>query len=227
MVHVTSEIPELVAAIVEIRGAQIGPACDGLRDYARRVSQQAAANGLAGGEARRSAIRALLRSGGFKPAGRSKPAQEYLLRTVTEQGELPSLVNAVDLINAASLETGLPISLVSLDRLGERLVLRYGRAGERYVFNRAGQELDLEGLIALCAGEGEASQPAGTPVKDSMAAKVDETDRHLLVCIYASAAAIAAHDLLAAARQLAERFQLWCGAECADVRLLSHPENAA
>jgi hypothetical protein len=35
-------------------------------------------------EARREAVRALLRKGGYKPSGRSKPAQEYLAKCLDE-----------------------------------------------------------------------------------------------------------------------------------------------
>src|SRR5262245_13146155 len=43
----------------------------------------------------REAVRQLLRHGGFKPTGRSKPASEYLLRTVGE-AKLSSINLAVD-----------------------------------------------------------------------------------------------------------------------------------
>src|SRR5580658_9891691 len=57
----------------------------------------------------RQAVRQLLRHGGFKPTGRSKPASEYLLKAVRE-GLLSSINLAVDACNAASLHSGLPIS---------------------------------------------------------------------------------------------------------------------
>ena len=37
-------------------------------------------------EEARQAVRDLLRHGGFKPTGRSKPASEYLVRTAEETG---------------------------------------------------------------------------------------------------------------------------------------------
>src|SRR5688572_4923349 len=57
----------------------------------------------------REAVRALLRHGGFKPTGRSKPASEYLLKAVRE-GLLSSINLAVDVCNVVSLHSGLPIS---------------------------------------------------------------------------------------------------------------------
>ena len=63
----------------------------------------------------REAVRALLRHGGFKPAGRSKPASEYLVKAVGD-GTLASINAAVDVCNIVSLHSGLPISVVDLAR---------------------------------------------------------------------------------------------------------------
>ncbi|NLF69445.1 MAG: hypothetical protein GX575_10375 [Candidatus Anammoximicrobium sp.] len=222
MVDVSLEcfLPGLTVALVEVSGAQIAAASDDLRQRCDQVARTVVEQGAAGGQTRRAAIRNLLRSGGFRPAGRNKPAQEYLLRTVAEQGVLPPICNAVDLINLVSLQAGLPISLVSLDRIGTSISLRIGAAGERYIFNRAGQELDVAGLLCLCAGQREDSEPVGTPVKDSMRAKVTEEDRHLLACVYASAEAVSAVELRRWADDLGNGFQQFCGAVRADVTIL-------
>ena len=60
-------------------------------------------------------VRDLLRQGGFKPSGRSKPASEYLL-AAQAGGHLGPINPAVDACNIASLHSGLPISVVDLDR---------------------------------------------------------------------------------------------------------------
>src|ERR1700750_2661504 len=70
---------------------------------------------LASDDAVREAVRALLRQGGFKPTGRSKPASEYLLKAVRE-GLLAPINLAVDACNIVSYHSGLPISVVDLDR---------------------------------------------------------------------------------------------------------------
>src|SRR5690349_6711452 len=70
---------------------------------------------LRSNDAIRAAVRDLLRHGGYKPTGRGKPASEYLLRAVSE-GALGSINPAVDACNVASLHSGLPISVVDLDR---------------------------------------------------------------------------------------------------------------
>lgn len=217
---IESHLPGLTVALVECHGVQLAAASPELRQECAEAVQAAARGDLAGGDARRQAIRSLLRSGGFKPSGRNKPAQEYLLRTALEEGALPAISNAVDLINLVSLRSRLPISLVSLDRLGTRLSLRVGAAGERFVFNRTGQELDVEGLLCICVdGEG-GSKPVGSPVKDSMRAKVTDQDSHLLACIYASKTALAGEELASWAEELSRGFRQFCGADRSETAVL-------
>ena len=64
----------------------------------------------------RLAVRDLLRHGGFKPTGRSKPASEYLIKSAG-QGTLFSINVAVDACNAVSLHSGLPIPDPTQDSL--------------------------------------------------------------------------------------------------------------
>src|SRR5262249_18631186 len=89
-------------------------------------------------DAVREAVRALLRHGGFKPTGRSKPASEYLIKAVREQ-MLSSINLAVDACNAVSLHSGLPISVVELDRAAAPFRIGLAAAGASYAFNASGQ----------------------------------------------------------------------------------------
>src|SRR5207248_10708198 len=82
----------------------------------------------------REAVRNLLRHGGFKPAGRSKPASEYLLRAAGD-GTLGSINAAVDVCNIISLHSGLPITVVDLAKVKEPLRVGIAPAGATYVFN--------------------------------------------------------------------------------------------
>src|SRR5579885_1789106 len=70
---------------------------------------------LTSDDAVREAVRKLLRHGGFKPTGRSKPASEYLVKAIRE-GLLSPINLAADACNIVSLYSGLPISVVDLDR---------------------------------------------------------------------------------------------------------------
>src|SRR6266705_1773581 len=82
----------------------------------------------------REAVRRLLRQGGFKPTGRSKPASEYLIKAVRE-GALSSINFVVDVCNVVSLHSGLPISVVDLDRARTPFRVSVAPPGASYVFN--------------------------------------------------------------------------------------------
>ena len=68
---------------------------------------------LAPSEQVKTAIRDLLRHGGFKPAGRSKPASEYLLGALGTNA-FPRINALVDTCNVVSMHSGIPISVVDV-----------------------------------------------------------------------------------------------------------------
>jgi DNA/RNA-binding domain of Phe-tRNA-synthetase-like protein len=127
----------------------------------------------------RAAVRALLRHGGFKPSGRSKPASEYLQAALAE-ARFPSINPLVDVCNLVSLRSGLPISVVDLDLARGELSLIVCAAGTRYVFNPSGQEIDASGLLALADADGA----AGTPVKDAQRTKTHAATRTTLSIVW-------------------------------------------
>jgi DNA/RNA-binding domain of Phe-tRNA-synthetase-like protein len=132
---------------------------------------------FASDEAVRTAVRKLLRHGGYKPSGRGKPASEYLLAAATE-GTLGSINLAVDLCNAVSLHAGLPISVVDLDRATEPLRVAIAADDASYVFNPTGQEIRLAGLLCLH----DANGPCANAVKDAQRTKT-QSDTTRVVCI--------------------------------------------
>lgn len=128
----------------------------------------------------RAEVRQLLRHGGFRPSGRSKPAAEYLHAAHTE-GRFPRINTAVDACNVVSLWSGLPISLVDVDRLAAgALSIGVLPAGTTYVFNPSGQVIDAGGLLGLTDGEG----PTGTPVKDAQRTKTHDGTRVALSIVW-------------------------------------------
>jgi DNA/RNA-binding domain of Phe-tRNA-synthetase-like protein len=145
-----------------------------------------AAAPLAADDTVRTAVRDLLRAGGFKPSGRSKPASEYLAAAAA-QGAFPVINAAVDACNVVSLHSGLPISLVDVDRLAgciDAASVAVAPVGTRYVFNPAGQEIDVGGLLCLH----DAAGPSGSPVKDSQRTKTDATTRTTLSILWGTRA---------------------------------------
>jgi len=137
-----------------------------------------------GREEVRLAIRDLLRRGGYKPTGRGKPASEYLVRAAAE-GKLGSINAAVDVGNAVSLHSGLPISVVDVDRLRAPVRVDVAPAGARYVFNASGQEIDLEGLVCLFDAEG----PCANAVKDAERTKTSDSTITTLTLVWGASAA--------------------------------------
>jgi DNA/RNA-binding domain of Phe-tRNA-synthetase-like protein len=134
-------------------------------------------------DAVRQAVRDLLRHGGFKPTGRSKPASEYLIKAAEEK-RLGSINVAVDACNAVSLHSGLPISVVDLDLAREPLRVGLAPAGANYVFNSSGQSIDLSGLLCLFDAEG----PCGNAVKDAQRTKTTGETRRTLSVIWGTTA---------------------------------------
>jgi len=131
----------------------------------------------------RAEVRQLLRHGGFRPSGRSKPASEYLHAAHAED-RFPRINAAVDACNAVSLWSGLPISLVDVDRVVGALTVRVLPAGTSYVFNPSGQVIDAGGLLGLCDAEG----PTGTPVKDAQRTKTHDGTRTTLSIVWGTRA---------------------------------------
>jgi len=128
------------------------------------------------------AVRDLLRVGGFKPSGRSKPACEYLIKAL-EKGWLSpdnSINPAVDICNAVSLHSGLPISVVDTERTVGALHIDICPMGTNYVFNPSGQLIDIGGLLSLFDQEG----PCAGPVKDSQRTKTHDGTRQTLTIIW-------------------------------------------
>ncbi|RKH55975.1 phenylalanine--tRNA ligase beta subunit-related protein [Corallococcus llansteffanensis] len=130
-------------------------------------------------DAVRGAVRDLLRHGGYKPTGRGKPASEYLVRASAD-GTLDTINAAVDACNAVSLHSGLPISVVDLDRAQAPFRVATAIQGDRYVFNASGQEIDLEGLLCLFDAQG----PCANAVKDAQRTKTDATTRRTLTLVW-------------------------------------------
>jgi DNA/RNA-binding domain of Phe-tRNA-synthetase-like protein len=127
----------------------------------------------------RAAVRDLLRHGGFKPTGRSKPASEYLLRAAAE-GALGAINTAVDACNAVSLHSGLPISVIDLDLAAVPLRIGIAPEGSSYAFNASGQVIEVRGLLCLFDAQG----PCANAVKDAQRTKTRGETRQTLSIVW-------------------------------------------
>ncbi len=153
-------------------------------------------------------VRAMLRYGRYRPSGRAKPSSEFLLNAAI-QDRFPLINPCVDVNNFISLQSGFPASIFDADRSGLSLVLRRGQPNERYVFNPAGQEIDLTDLLLVARKEDDV--PCGNPVKDSMTTKVQAGTKRVVGVLYAPVDE--PQDRLSSwAERYAETLAEWCQA---------------
>jgi DNA/RNA-binding domain of Phe-tRNA-synthetase-like protein len=168
----------------------------------------------------KEAVRDMLRKGGFKPSGRNKPSSEYLAQAARE-GRFPRINNLVDVNNLLSLQSGLPMSLLDATAVGDRIEMRYGSEGEKYVFNPAGQEIDLKGLICVCRKDDSGSVPLGNAIKDSMTGKLKDSTRDVMGIVYATRGAIDPSGLDELVGEFGELLTRFGGAESIEQSVLS------
>jgi len=127
----------------------------------------------------RGDVRNALRTAGYKPTGRGKPASEYLARAA-DHGTLTSINLPVDACNAVSLHSGLPISVVDLDRATPPFHIAIAGPEDEYVFNPSGQTIRLAGLPCLFDADG----PCANAVRDAQRTKTHTATRRTLSVIW-------------------------------------------
>ena len=202
------DLPDLLVGWAYATGVTVGESSPALIAELAELAADPARQGL--NDEVRVGIRSLLRGHGYKPAGRGKPASEFLAGAAAQE-QMPQINNLVDVNNLLSLETGWPISILDVDRAGtEVFELRHGHPDESYVFNNAGHEISLGGLLCVARPEGEAF---GNPVKDSMATKLAPETNRVLGVIYSSRAVATPEQVAAASERFAELMRLHAGAQ--------------
>lgn len=132
-------------------------------------------------EKNKKIIRDMLRYSGFKPTGRNKPASEYIINNAMS-GNFPFIINAVDINNLISVLFHLPVSIVDTDRTANIFFIMEGKKDEEYVFNKAGQVIDIENLITVYDNE----RPIANPIKDSQDTKITTKTKRIAMFIYSS-----------------------------------------
>ena len=185
----------LQIGIVEADGVLVGPTS---QEYLKRIVEEVKPilePDFVYSDRMQKGVRSLLKSYGFHPSGRSRPASEFLVKDIQARGSFKTISNLVDIINHLSLRSCLPISLLDRAKTGDNLCLRIGTEKESYVFNKEGQELSLKKLMIVAKADG-ALTPFGSPVKDSQATKVFESTHQIVGVIYSSPS-IVDHETLA------------------------------
>ena len=199
-------LQEVIIGWIEIKDASV---CESSASFKASIEELVTARLYDGfpPESLKQAVRAMLRRGGFKPAGRQKPANEYLLQSARE-GTFPVINAPVDCNNYYSLKTGLPISILDTRITGDTVLVKIACQGEAYVFNTSGQSMDLSGLLCVCTKEGK---PLGNPIKDSMLAKLKQDSTGFAGFIYAPRTMYTKNDLHNMADEFANLLCKECG----------------
>jgi len=142
----------------------------------------------------RATVRNVLRHGGYKPTGRSKPASSIFFalraKACLVRSTSPSMRATF-----VSLHSGLPISVVGLDRAREPLRVGVAAKGTTYVFNASGQVIDASGLLCLFDADGACANA----VRDAQRTKTDALTRRTLSIVWGDFprnAARAGHQLV-------------------------------
>lgn len=211
--------PRLVLGVAEVSGGTVRESSDALKAGAAALAKAICAVQWEIPEDKRRAVRQLLKLGGFSPSGRNRPAHEFLVRDLKDRGSFNFINNVVDVNNVVSLESLLPISVFDVDKLDGPLSVRVGVPEESYVFNPAGQVLDVKRCIVCCRGAAP-GEPVGSPVKDSMATKIFEGAGRFLGVIYGTTDGWSTSELEAHAQRFAELLARETGGEIVSARLV-------
>ena len=100
------------------------------------------------------------------------------------EGTLSSINLAVDACNVVSFHSGLPISVIDLDRATAPFRVKIAPSGTSYVFILSGQTIDLMGLVCLHDADG----PCACAVKDAQRTKTGPGTTRALSVIWGTTA---------------------------------------
>jgi DNA/RNA-binding domain of Phe-tRNA-synthetase-like protein len=203
-------------ALLEADVVRSEPAAPGLTEeltaVANRLARNLTVEGVAELEAVR-AVRAMFRAWGLDPS-KYRPSAEALLRRLAQGKGLYHILNIVDIVNLAQIETGWPFGLYDRDRVRPPVTLRLGQAEEKY--EGIGRRVwHLHGRPVLADADG----PFGSPISDSTRTMITPASRSVAAVIFAPVSSRAS-DLEQALERLGERLQRWAGAEGLHHRIL-------
>ena len=154
------------------------------------------------------AVRAMFRAWGVDPS-KYRPSSEALLRRVVQGKGLYRVLDAVDIANLGSIETGWPFGCYDRSRIHWPIAFRAGEAGETYE-GIGKRTWHLAGRPVLADPGG----PFGSPISDSTRSMIRESTHDILAVIYApSSAPTTVID--SALTRLRERLSQYTGAVAA------------
>lgn len=110
-----------------------------------------------------------------------RPAGEALARRIISGRGIPMINTFVDSYNLASAETLVPIAAFDLSKVGENLLMRKAKGGERFLGIGMESPLALKGVEVVIEDQRDGELIAVYPYRDANASKVSETSRDVLI----------------------------------------------
>jgi DNA/RNA-binding domain of Phe-tRNA-synthetase-like protein len=198
--EIWADFPELAAGVLTVEGlrsdSEITPALTPL--HARALARLAA--GPEGEFPEIQAWRRAFAKLGVKPT-QYRCASEALLRRLRQTGEVPTIHPLIDLCNAVSLATALPIAVFDQALIEGALTVRFAQGDERYAAFSGEVETPPSGEVIFADAAGNAHARRWCNRQSRKSAVASGTERALIVveALHAEAAADvqAALDLLA------------------------------
>lgn len=172
--------PELAAGVLHATGvhARADVAAVVTRLEARALERLAAS----GSESEMPEVQAWRRafsSLGLKPT-QYRCASESLLRRLRKEGSLPRIHPLIDLCNAASVATGIPVAVLDAERVAWPLQVRFAAGDERYEAFSGELEHPDPGEVTFADAQGRAHARRWTHRQSGLSA-VREGTREVLV----------------------------------------------
>jgi DNA/RNA-binding domain of Phe-tRNA-synthetase-like protein len=207
--EIAIHLPGVRLGVLEIHGASVRPTGAGLGEWMDEVCdrkrREFTLESLAESDAVR-AVRGMFREWDMDPS-KYRPASEALLRRVVQGKGLYRVLNAVDIGNLWSIETGWPLGCYDRAKLLPPVTLRQGAPGE--VYEGIGKRiLHLEGRPVLVDQMG----PFGSPISDSTRTMMTDEALEILVVAYVPTSVPEA-SLAGALARLAEKFTCFAAAQ--------------
>lgn len=191
------DFPELAAGVLAVDG--IRPDVDVQAAVARygAIAERRLAGGPEGELPEVQAWRRAFSRMGLKPT-QYRCASEALLRRFRKEGGLPRLHPLVDLCNAVSLATAIPIAVLDVARLADWVEVRCATGDERYETFAGEIEHPAAGEVVFADADGHAHARRWTNRQSGRSSVRDGTESVLIVAeAMHDGAAEAVSDLIA------------------------------
>jgi DNA/RNA-binding domain of Phe-tRNA-synthetase-like protein len=215
------DFPELVAGGVYVEGIDDQVDVDELLADLHREARAALAITPEGQRPEIQAWRRTFARMGLKPT-QYRCAAESLLRRFRKEDALPRIHPLVDLLNAFSLAYALPIAVFDLDRVDDRLEVRYADGDETYLTFAGAEERPHPGEVIFADAARHAHARRWTHRQSARSSITERTVRVLIMieAVHESAAA----DVPLVVDQLIDRLgQLWLSTPQSAVLTAAHP----